>query len=885
MKRKIPFGLCAVLCCLGSVFSLSFATPTMDPIPQALPADKCFGEVLDTAYITSFTDCDHDGYLSKFWLTINMFDAAPIESAYLEIWIESPGCDIKLHTTPVFELPVMHYELGIPGASHIKGKLTVRLINTADDRVADEYTLEPSVQVESAENDYSVYPESYYWIGEKSVDGDGDGYFSTRNLYLNLNGCNGSKSIFFTITACRNQDSEEMCEEFTSPVFDVDKPGEIHEVSLSGLENGEYTIHLQVFLAEDEEPVSPVIELFDAARFELPEEDEPVEAIFTVSNIRALPDGVDKDQDGFYRARDYSFKVGTDGGEYTLTGKILHRPSGSDQAYTLTESIPDFAVGAQGIEKQVSIDGLSHDAYDFRLELYHGTSLVSLIEPEEDEDFQAQKFETPAEDNPVTVDSVFTAASKDWDGDGLPSSKTIQLNFTNHGEATDVYIIMLEYTGESQATNDTSDVFMIPSGISVQTLEFISKYRPEAPWIFFRIMDAVTNQQLLEADLMDEFAMEFPEDDILVTLKSFNWIEATDKDGDGYARYRKLALDFDSNPVSSDLEVMVSLCGVPVLAGPCPYTDGISVHADNTSEDITFMEFGLPNEERMHNMYSLQLIATDPVSGDVLVEWMSLEDDLKLELSEEDEYRCTLREIKPRRKLVDKDRDGYSSRARMFFRIRAAKEIDSVYAIVEVRSHDEMFFTPYHQTELFKVRSRFPGFFNTELGGSNPQLPHGSYEIRVRLMDKTGKYILASLNAYDVPDFAEMKMETREDDRPGSILPDVPPISGFILPGETENKSSASATKLNSNEPFGEIRAYPNPVSEKISLRLSDSEEEVFLSVSIIDMQGRTRIVRNYGEAEMLRTTTLIVDDLESGVYVIRIDTNQRTLTLSVIKK
>ncbi len=94
---------------------------------------------------------------------------------------------------------------------------------------------------------------------------------------------------------------------------------------------------------------------------------------------------------------------------------------------------------------------------------------------------------------------------------------------------------------------------------------------------------------------------------------------------------------------------------------------------------------------------------------------------------------------------------------------------------------------------------------------------------------------------------------------------------------------AASAEDLksaNGSSDFAEIKAYPNPFTESILLNLTNSE--LVRSITIIDNTGKT--VETIDESN-ISSSIEIGNQLEKGVYIIKIMYKETVETISVIKK
>lgn len=97
-------------------------------------------------------------------------------------------------------------------------------------------------------------------------------------------------------------------------------------------------------------------------------------------------------------------------------------------------------------------------------------------------------------------------------------------------------------------------------------------------------------------------------------------------------------------------------------------------------------------------------------------------------------------------------------------------------------------------------------------------------------------------------------------------------FSGFTLGMESFGFSTLSVDEVSSLEPT--IRIYPNPASEIVTIVTSNTIDRV----EVFDIQGKQ-------VKALKQTNTIDVSDLNSGMYIVRIKTDNSTITKRLVKK
>ena len=99
------------------------------------------------------------------------------------------------------------------------------------------------------------------------------------------------------------------------------------------------------------------------------------------------------------------------------------------------------------------------------------------------------------------------------------------------------------------------------------------------------------------------------------------------------------------------------------------------------------------------------------------------------------------------------------------------------------------------------------------------------------------------------------------------------------------NSSSAPNCETQLRDPFienqAEVKAYPNPVSDELTIRHNDILKNA--RIDILDISGK--VIKRVSSITDTNTVALNVSELESGVYFIKIFNKKETVTKQIIKQ
>ncbi|MDD2200443.1 MAG: T9SS type A sorting domain-containing protein, partial [Bacteroidales bacterium] len=94
-------------------------------------------------------------------------------------------------------------------------------------------------------------------------------------------------------------------------------------------------------------------------------------------------------------------------------------------------------------------------------------------------------------------------------------------------------------------------------------------------------------------------------------------------------------------------------------------------------------------------------------------------------------------------------------------------------------------------------------------------------------------------------------------------------VDDIAIDGEYNNSD-----KLSTNN---EVLIYPNPTSNNITIDFCQSD---FYSLIITDINGKTMLTKNYLSGK----TKIDINSLNTGVYLLRIDTGKRIFREKIVK-
>ncbi len=101
--------------------------------------------------------------------------------------------------------------------------------------------------------------------------------------------------------------------------------------------------------------------------------------------------------------------------------------------------------------------------------------------------------------------------------------------------------------------------------------------------------------------------------------------------------------------------------------------------------------------------------------------------------------------------------------------------------------------------------------------------------------------------------------------------------------GFTINVLQQQPTAINEHENWNALELWPNPVSEEINLSLIGSRSNR-LQLSVIDLNGRVVKSSSNAIAKGNNRYSLPVNDLESGMYLLRISNDNNEISRRFVK-
>ena len=102
---------------------------------------------------------------------------------------------------------------------------------------------------------------------------------------------------------------------------------------------------------------------------------------------------------------------------------------------------------------------------------------------------------------------------------------------------------------------------------------------------------------------------------------------------------------------------------------------------------------------------------------------------------------------------------------------------------------------------------------------------------------------------------------------------------------DIEVKSTTSATGIKNEVETNQIRLFPNPVTEKLSVELQLTEQSEF-ELILLNNIGQTVRVYNYAKPRGTHQLNIDVNNLTAGLYFARIQyANRQAVNLKFVKK
>ncbi|CAN0462236.1 unnamed protein product, partial [Phaeothamnion confervicola] len=90
----------------------------------------------------------------------------------------------------------------------------------------------------------------------------------------------------------------------------------------------------------------------------------------------------------------------------------------------------------------------------------------------------------------------------------------------------------------------------------------------------------------------------------------------------------------------------------------------------------------------------------------------------------------------------------------------------------------------------------------------------------------------------------------------------------------------------NEEELFNGIKVYPNPVADKLTLELSEEQQNNLRSIELVSMLG-VPVVNSEKDKELLNSgvKTINMGACASGVYLLNIKVGERVKSIRILKK
>ncbi len=654
-----------------------------DSVTLELPEED-IAILFDSCFWTNIKDCDEDDSLS-FGQIITLFDKTiPYGEGYLFVWVEaedSPrGLMIAEH---YFELPLLADTVDIWAPASLSSPLWIiaGLSTYSGIEYIDTFRFPGIQKFEDPVRDHSFTVEHMEWDEENDVDNDKDCYYSERRLKINYNTCLLSLPFYIEVSVCKDPIMAGPCLYYTSPVIYPDETEEIF-IDFGGenpeLSKGKYYISLRALWAENDDVLVDHQPLPESVLFENSQEDMMPDIDFSIKDVYT-DDKIDLDNDCCGRKRNLYIDADVSCGAYDVWAKIYYKKS-SALKWELFKSTETFTINSNDNEYHKTSIGpdnrFVHGNYDFAIELYQDTTIVAKKCPSHDSDIKEICFESPINDQADLIDTFYWSKYEDWDGDGLFSygEMTILLHAVSPMK---VYIDMIAVYGNSMLSLNATDTLDLVTGINTVTLEVknIHFHYFWSPEIAVRSYDEHEPIDFRN-DHTYIYKCEYPHEDIAYTVESFELTELIDNDGDGYYSHALLNVDIDANPLPSDVYLDVSMCGYPILAGPCHYVYSGVVEANNTSTDIISVDIGSPNNELSQNKYQLGFFVLKSVTDDLAVGWTYV-DTIHME-PEEDDIAIEI-DTAYWINLTDYDGDGFSSYGDLVTIFDVHQPVDDVY--------------------------------------------------------------------------------------------------------------------------------------------------------------------------------------------------------------
>lgn len=878
MKALVPFILFLAINLTGYSINSSYIDLTQEESkskPQSV-SPKCYEDIIDTCFFTTFEDCDGDGYPNWRWLVVDFTDIAPSESVYLKVWMKTGENYYLLATTNAFDFPRPRYSFKVFGTKHLKGEVIVVLFDAkTGEELHNYWQMKQVLPFESPEEDLSVEIGYCDWASFDNIDNDGDGYFSQARLHLNINSCPVTHSVYFKASARKQPASDNPCWYYTSPVYTTDITGEILHMIFGGenggLSHGEYKIDIQVFDANTNKPVTNLHPVEDSMKFELAEEDTPPPVSFYIRDAHFGEHKIDMDLDEFNRLRDFNFMPAVSSGSYNLIAKLSYKKQDTKEFihYHSTEA---FAVTANEKKYQVIWIGgknpeLPHAIYDFKIEFFLGTQVVAAKTLSGSVDEKTQWFETSMEDEPFKMNTAFWSVINDWDKDKFASYRELTVEFDTYADPVPVYIEIMNRMGENEVVFYTSEVFTPSATNPVNTFDFPGESFINS--IGSVILYKASTKKPINILYGLDTRFETPENDMVYAVNSIDWTESTDYDQDGYFSYRKLNMAIYAAPLKRTLKMEVSMCKEPIMAGPCPYIVDRYIQVDSSNNDLIQIELGLPNTELDSGNYQFDVYLFDSISGKKVLNYTYVDGDIKMEPFSHDPYKFSLLNLKLSEDFIDMDKDLYSASRNLFFDVVVTGGMHSVYTTLYYQPGGEAEFNEYYTTLVSDLSTELILHESITIGAPNTHLNHSAYNFKLAVFRADNDEQLAVLFPQERRELNKQFFETVEQDY------------------SPKNQLQEDILVLNEEREIEDISVFPNPFDNALTIAINKADNAEYKLIRLFDSRGilirEKNLADRTGNSSFLTLDNL--DGIKAGIYILEIRSAAESFRFRLVKQ
>jgi len=618
---------------------------------------------IHSANMSDVEDIDGDGYSSYRKLNLDVDASSGTHTIYAKVYykLESSSTYSFYYTSSDFEITdnasddAFWIAMGAPNPelSHGSYDFMVDIYDASNDQLVAIVDADSDADLagelfETDEQDAATSTLSYtiHSANMSDVeDNDGDGYSSYRKLNMDVDVSSGTHTVYAKVYY-KLESSGSYNLYFTSNNFEItdNASGDAYWISIGSpnteLSHGSYDFKIEIYDDSNDQKVASLAAGSDSdlaeELFETASQDEATSSVTFTIHSANMSDVEDIDGDGYSSYRKLNLDVDASSGTHTIYAKVYYKlESASTYSFYYTSNNFEITNNASDDAFWIAMGApnpeLSHDSYDFKVEIYETSNdqKVAGVDASSNSDLAAELFETDSEDGAsstlsYTIHSANTSDVEDIDGDGYSRYRKLNMD-VDVSSGTHTIYAKVYYKLESSGSysfyytssnfeitdNASDDAFWIALGspnpeLSHGSYDFKIEIYDASNDQMVTGVDASSNSDLA-GELFETASEDASTNTNSFSIYSANMSDVEDHDGDAYSRYRKLNLDVDVNTGTHTIYAKV-YCKLESESTYSSYfTSGNFDITESSSDDAFWIAIGSPNPELSQGSYDFMI--------------------------------------------------------------------------------------------------------------------------------------------------------------------------------------------------------------------------------------------------------------------------------------